>query len=124
MRESLLNNSTASERLSQQIWKLRSSHEQLALSNLLTSGHQVLLCNYKTPYAEIDFLTWKAGVFFLIEVKSSLHVELNPKILTFNQLRRLKKAVSYLVANKVHPLEFFVLIVESKDKSIWLPIDW
>lgn len=87
------------------------------------TGHFILGCNYKTPYAEVDFLTIKDGIFYLLEVKSSAHLSLNSNIVTQKQLRRLKNAGQFIIVKGGHPLEFHLLIVDEQGLTNWLPIN-
>lgn len=45
--------------------------EQLAKSALVAKGHKIMAYNFKSPYGEIDLVSYKSGTIYLIEIKTT-----------------------------------------------------
>jgi Holliday junction resolvase-like predicted endonuclease len=45
--------------------------EQLAKSALVAKGHKIMAYNFKSPFGEIDLVSYKSGTIYLIEIKTT-----------------------------------------------------
>jgi Holliday junction resolvase-like predicted endonuclease len=45
--------------------------EQLAKTALVAKGHKIMAYNFKSPYGEIDLVSYKSGTIYLIEIKTT-----------------------------------------------------
>lgn len=82
--------------------------EEQAAAFLLAAGHRILCCNYRIPGAELDLLSMKGHLLYVIEVKASkaINKEIDPlERVDARKVMRMKKAAGRYLSE--HPTLYF-----------------